>query len=159
MLSSEMLRPQGSKGLLKNFQDFLSLKKTPEDLQQNLYDFFLRTVFLKRPLFDGSITLVRKGLIPFHNRKTTVLHLNILLPCVLASGVPVKDIKTINVKMGTIGESLFSPPIGESYWEALNILTRGGAVIEEIHVEDGYVADYSPVIQEMIKGGKLLKLR
>ena len=149
MLSSEILRPQGSKGLLKNFQDFLSLKKTPEDLQQNLYDFILRTVFLKRPLFDGSITLVRKGLIPFHNRKTTN-KLNILLPCVLASGVPVKDIKTINVKMRTIGER---------YWEAFHILTRGGAVIEEIHFEDGYVADYSPVIQEMIKGGKLLKLR
>ena len=150
MLSSEILWPQGSKGLLKNFQDFLSLKKTPEDLQQNLYDCILRTDLLKPPLFEGSITLVRKGLIPFHNRKTTVLHLNILLPCVLASGVPVKDIKTIKVKMRRIGES---------YWEAFNILTRGGAVIEEIHVEDGYVADYSPVIQEMIKGGKLLKLR
>ena len=142
MFSSGLLRPQSSNGLLKNFRDFLSLAKTLEDLQQELY----QCILAKPSTYSlNCITLVRKGLLPFFNKEKT--DRDLILPCVLASGVPVKDIKTIKAKLWEATTT--------SDWESFDILTRGGAVIEEIR---GY-AVYSPVIHEMIKQGKLLKLR
>ena len=47
--------------------------------------------------------------------------------------------------------------IETSELESFRIMTRGGAVIQEIQCND--VADYSPTIREMIQEGKLLKFR
>ena len=145
MFSSGLLRPQSSNGLLKNFRDFLSLEKTVETLQQELYH-----CILAKPSTDSHnrITLVRKGLLSYFNTEKT--DRDLLLPCVLASRVPVKDIMTIKAKLWK--------KVTRSDWESFDILTREGAVIQEI---DGwlYGAAYSPVIHEMIKQGKLLKAR
>ena len=145
MFSSGLLRPQSSNGLLKNFRDCLSLQKTVETLQQELYH-----CILAKPSTDSHnrITLVRKGLLSFFNTEKT--DQDLLLPCVQASRVPVKDIKTIKAELWK--------KVTRSDWESFDILTREGAVIQEI---DGwlYGAAYSPVIHEMIKQGKLLKAR
>ena len=91
------------------------------------------------------ITLGRKDLLPFVKIKTVVDPV-LLLNCVLASGVPFKDIKTIKAKV---------LDTTTSNWESFDILTRGGAVIQEIQGE--YRADYSPTIREMIQEGKLFR--
>ena len=84
------------------------------------------------------ITLGRKDLLPFVKIKTVVDPV-LLLNCVLASGVPFKDIKTIKAKV---------LDTTTSNWESFDILTRGGAVIQELETSG---AEYSPVIQEIIK--------
>ena len=151
MFSSGLLRPQSSNGILKNFRDFLSLEKTLEDLQQELYHCILAKPSTDQ---DNRITLVRKGLFPFSNKE--IVDPDLLLPCVLASGVPVKDIKTIKVKLTRVEDWM---------WDVFSLLTSGGAVIEEIWCSpvsfSGVMtgAVYSPVIHEMIQQGKLLKLR
>ena len=144
MFSSGLLRPQSSNGLLKNFRDFLSLQKTVETLQQELYH-----CNLAKPSTDPDrhITLVRKGLFPFFNTEKT--DPDLLLPCVLASGVPVKDIKTIKAKLEGVDDWM---------WDVFSLLTSGGAIIQEIQCSNG-VAVYSPVIHEMIQQEKMLKLR
>ena len=143
---SGLLRPQSSNRLLKNFRDFLSLEKKLETLQQDLYH-----CILAKPSTDDeeSITLksFKKGLLSFVKTKT-IVDPDLLLPCVLASGVPVKDIKTITAQLKIITTS---------DWESFRIMTRGGAVIQEIKCE--FKADYSPTIDEMIQEGKLLKFR
>ena len=137
---SKLLRPQSSNRLLKNFRGFLSLKNKPETLQQDLYH-----CILAKQLNYFHINFINLG------RKSTEAKVDpdLLLPCVRASGVPVKDIKTIEAKR-------WFRFITTSDWESFHILTKKGAVIQEIET-DG--ADYSPVIKEMIKQGKLLKLR
>ena len=143
---SGLLRPQSSNPLLKNFRDFLSLEKNLETLQQDLYH-----CVLAKPSTDllKCITLksFRKGLLPFVKTKT-IVDPDFLLPCVLASGVPVKNIKTITAQLKFITTS---------DWESFRIMTRGGAVIQEIRCT--IEADYSPTIREMIQEGKLLKFR
>ena len=131
---------------MKNFRGFLSLEKKLETLQQELYH-----CILAKPSTDlrKCITLksFRKGLLPFVKTKT-IVDPDFLLPCVLASGVPVKNIKTITAQLGDITTS---------EWESFRIMTRGGAVIQEIQCR--IQADYSPTIYEMIQEGKLLKFR
>ena len=152
MFSSGLLRPQSSKGPLKNFQDFLSLKNKLEDLQQEVYQSVLAKS-VKPSTIDSYITLVRKGLLKIFN--TEKADPDLLLPCVLASGVPVKDIMTIKAKLWK--------KVTRSDWESFDILTREGAVIQEINEETWgqghYGTAYSSVIHEMIKQGKLLKAR
>ena len=135
---SGLLRPQSSNRLLKNFRDFLSLEKKLETLQQELYH-----CILAKPSTDPgqNITLesFRKGLLPFVKTKT-IVDPDLLLPCVLASGVPVKNIKIITAQLVVIITS---------HLESFRIMTRGGAVIQEIQCEDW--ANYSPTIHEMIQ--------
>ena len=140
---SGLLRPQSSNRLLKNFRDFLSLEKNLEALQQELYH-----CILAKPSTDSfnRITLIRKGFLPFIKKEKT--DRDLLLPCVLASGVPVKNIKTIKAPMLEIETSEL---------ESFRIMTIGGAVIQEIHWT--YRGVYSPVIHEMIQEGKLLQFR
>ena len=103
-----------------------------------------------------------KGLLPLAKTKT-IVDPDLLLPCVLDSGVPVRNIKTITAQL---------EDTTMSDWESFRIMTRGGAVIQEIQtggtvlssaeeIKYGhrFVADYSPTILEMIQEGKLLNLR
>ena len=143
IFSSGLLRPQSS-GLVKNFRDFISLENKLEDLQQELY----KCVLAKASTDTDYITLVRKGFLPFVKTKTRV-EPDFLLPCVLASGVPVRDVKRIKARV---------PRVTTSDWESLDILTREGAVIQKIHCRFSGVV-YSPTIHELIQQGKLLKLR
>ena len=143
---SGLLRPQSSNRLLKNFQGFLSLEQQLETLQQDLY----HCILAKPSTYpEKCITLksFRKGLLPFVKIKT-IVDPDLLLPCVLASGVPVKDIKTITDQL---------VDITTSDWESFRIMTRGGAVIQKIQCSRW--TDYSSTIREMIQEGKLLKFR
>ena len=148
MFSSGLLRPQISSGLVKNFQGFLSLKNKLEDLQQEVYQSVLAKSVKPSTDTDSYITL-GKGLLPYFNTET--VDANSLLPCVLVSGVPVKDIKTIKAKLRGVTTS--------SDWESFKILTNGGAVIQEIECGYDFGSAAPPVLQEMIQQKKLLKLR
>ena len=88
-----------------------------------------------------------KGLLPLAKTKT-IVDPDLLLPCVLDSGVPVRNIKTITAQLKYITTS---------DWESFRIMTRGGAVIQEIQCNAE--ADYSPTIHEMIQEGKLQEFR
>ena len=138
MFFSELLRPQSSNRLLRNFRGFLSLEKKLETLQQELYH-----CILAKPSTD------RGHCITLCSRNTEIeVDADLLLPCVLASGVPVKNIKTIKVILNEVTTS---------NWVSFDILTREGAVIQEIKSWDG--AAYSPVTLAMIQQGKLIKFR
>ena len=134
---------------MRNFQEFLSLKKKLECVQQELYHCLLA----KPSTYCSScITVVRKGLLqvfPFFKSETRISP-DLLLPCVLASGVPAKEIKIIKVT---------SKKITTSDWVALDILTTGGTVIQEVQSSGCDGAEYSPLIYKMMKQGKLLEFR
>ena len=127
--------------MLKNFRGFLSLNKKLEDLQQELYH-----CILSKPSTDPykCITLVRKG-----SNTETKVDPDLLLPCVHAMGVPVDDIETIKATLWR--------EVKTSDWESFEILTRRGAVIQEIRFR--YLAGCSPVIHDMIEQERLIKLR
>ena len=128
MFSSGLLRPQSSNHLLRNFRDFLSLEKKPETLQQELYQYILAKSSTKSNSLTKSfkhITLFRKG--PLSYFTTEKADPDLLLPCVLASGVPVKNIKRITAQPKNITTS---------NWESFRIMTRGGAVIQKIKCRD-----------------------
>ena len=144
MFCSGLLRPQSSNGLLKNFRDFLPLQKTVESLQQELYHCILAEHSTDS---YNRITVIRKGFFSFFNAEK--VDPDLLLPCVLASGVPVKDIKTIKAKLKEVKDWM---------WDVFSLLTSGGVVIEEIQ-PSLFGAVYSPVIHEMIQQEKLLKFR
>ena len=143
---SGLLRPQSSNRLLKNFRGFLSLEKKLETLQQDLYHCILAKSSTD---LQECITLksFRKGPLPFVKTKTMIDPV-LLLPCVLASGVPLRNIKTIKAQLHAVTTS---------DWESFRIMTRGGAVIQEISWDSMGV--YSPTIHEMIQEGKLLQFR
>ena len=75
-----------------------------------------------------------------------------LLACIAASGVPVNNIKKIQVRLWRISEK---------DWEAF--YTQSGALLMDIeqigfdHV--GVGADYSPRISEMMRSGRLTQFR
>ena len=91
---------------------------------------------------------LRKGSLPFFKTKTRI-DSTLLLPPVLAAGVPVKDMKTIRASL---------VEVTTSDWDCFHILTTHGAIIKEIIGYSG-ATHYSPVIHEMIEQGTLLKLR
>ena len=147
---SELLRKDDSSasGLLKNFQRFLKLTNSElDDCQQRLY-----TAVICRPrAFENySITLIRTD-----NTEVKVAA-EPLLSCVRGSRIPIRDIITIKAKL----------EIEDWMWDIFSLLTSGGAVIQEIQCKN-YLEEihciswavYSPVIHDLIKGRKLLKLR
>ena len=145
IFSSELLRKDGSSPLLSNFLRFLKLKKSEhDDRQQDLYTAVLcRPVRAKYDRDDNIITLTR-----IDNTEVKVTPDHPLLACVRQSRIPIRNIKTIKAELSEVKDWT---------WEVFNLLTSGGAVIEEIHCTDR--ADYSPVIHEIIQQGKLLNLR
>ena len=113
MFSSGLLRPQSSNRLLKNFRGFLFLEKKPYSLQQELYHCILAKS--STDLREGiTLKSFRKGLLPFVKTKT-IVDPDLLLPCVLASGVRVKSIKTITAQLKVITTS---------DWESFRIMTK-----------------------------------
>ena len=125
--------------MLKNFHNFLSLKKSEhDDRQQDLY-----TAVLSRPVTDryDIITLTRTD-----NTEVKV-DPEPLLSCVRGSRIPIRDIKTITATPWKVADWM---------WDVFSLLTSGGAVIQVIQC--GW-AVHSPVIPELIQQGKLLKLR
>ena len=158
IFSSELLRKDGSSGLLNNFHKFLSLKKSPDDRQQDLY-----TAVLCRPKsdrdrprnFSSILNLNRKRDITLTRTDNTEVKVAAepLLSCVRGSRIPIRDIKTIKAKLMGVKDWM---------WDVFSLLTSGGAVIEEIQCQCSgsvYCAIDSSVIHEMIQQGKLLELR
>ena len=137
---SELLQKNCSSRLTKNFHRLLKLKKSNDDCQQDLY----KAVIGKREDEDEDYSMT----FTLTDNTEVTLHPGPLLSCVSASKIPIRNIKTI--KKATLAE------VTTSDWNVVKILTREGAVIEELKC---YSAAYSPVIQEMIHQGKIKKLR
>ena len=140
IFSSELLRKDGSTSLLKNFPNFLKLKKSHDDCQQDLY-----TAVLCRPKEEDKDDHI---ILTLTDNTEVKVDPEPLLSCVRGSRVFIRDIKTIKAELGDVEEWI---------WDVFSILSSGGAVIQEIQCS--FVAVYSPTIHEMIQEGKLLKFR
>ena len=148
VLSSELLRTEGGGKLLQNFQRNILKVKSPHDLRQQLY-----SAILSRParLNDYDvITLTKVSTTTYEKEIQDQVEIKVpkspLIECVRETEI--NNIKTIEAQLYEVTES---------DWESFNIMTRGGAVIQEIQCR--YDVDYSPLIPEMIEEGKLVKLR
>ena len=131
--------------------------KSPHDLRQQLY-----SAILSRPAGDDDrdvITLTKVSTTTDEKEIQDEVEIKVpkspLIECVRETEI--NNIKTIEVQL----RSSSSYKVTESNWESFNIMTRGGAVIQEIQSRYGGViwTDYSPLIPEMIEEGKLVKLR
>ena len=147
VLFSELLRTEGGGKLLQNFQRNILKVKSPHDLRQQLY-----SVILSRPHKYGSITLTKVSTPTDEKEIQDQVEIKVpkspLIECV-------RETEINNIK--SIESELYK--VTDSDWESFNIMTRGGAVIQEIQsffYDDVY---YSPLIPEMIEEGKLVKLR
>ena len=123
--------------------------KSPKDHRQKLY-----SAILSRPADDDDdkwdvITLTKVSTTTDEKEIQDEVEIKVpkspLIECVRETEI--NNIKTIEAKL--LG-------VTESDWESFNIMTRGGAVIQEI---DSFSVSYSPLIPEMIEEGKLVKLR
>ena len=114
--------------------------KSPHDLRQQLY-----SVILSRPHKYGSITLTKVSTTTDEKEIQDEVEIKVpkspLIECVRETEI--NNIKTIEAQLYEVTES---------DWESFNIMTRGGAVIQEIQCGDW--THYSPLIPEMIEEGK-----
>ena len=123
--------------------------KSPHDLRQQLY-----SAILSRPTGDRDrfvITLTKVSTTADEKEIQDEVEIKVpaspLIECVRETEI--NNIKTIEAKLTRVTES---------DWESFNIMTRGGAVIQELLCEHNGLV-YSPLIPEMIEEGRLVKLR
>ena len=137
-----LTKKSNSESLLDNFRKCLGLSAdSSEDLLQGLYS-SLMTRTLENPRY--YITLVKHKFLPFIKNKIKIAP-SPLLACIAASGVPVNNIKKIQVRLERISEK---------DWEAFYL--QSGASIMDIYSGG---ADYSPRISEMLGSGRLTQFR
>ena len=123
--------------------------KSPHDLRQQLY-----SAILSRPADDNDewdvITLSKVSTTTDEKEIQDEVEIKVpkspLIECVRETEI--NNIKTVKAQLRKVTES---------DWESFNIMTRGGAVIQEI--QGGHDVYYSLLIPEMIEEGKLVKLR
>ena len=153
---SELLRAESTCKILKNFRSHVLNVNSLEEAVQQLYDSVIQKTgpeLYKRIGFSGYdtenvITLIYSDS-DFSYK--IMCRPETLLSCVRGSKIPIKKIKTIKAKLIIIKES---------DWESFKILTRNGAVIEEIlSTCRNNGAAYSSVIHELIQQRKLKKFR
>ena len=144
-----MTRKSNSESLLENFRNCLGLSAdSSEDLMQQLYS-SLMTRNSKDPRY--YIALVKHKFLPLPKNKIKI-DPRPFLNCISASGVPlnnIKKIQAINIKK----------KISEKDWEAFNIQTLTGTVLQ-VQVS-GLLprAAYSPRIYEMLQSSRLTQFR
>ena len=141
-----LARKSKSESLLENFRNSLGLSgDSSEDLMQQLYS-SLMTRNLKDP--EYYILLVKHKFLPLPKNKIKI-DPRPFLNCIFASGVPLNNIKEIQVRLMVISEKV---------WEAFFIQTLTGTVLQ-VHVGDYGSADYSPRIYEMLQSSRLTQFR
>ena len=141
-----LTKKSNSGSLLDNFRKCLGLSADSlEDLLQELYSSLMKRT-LENP--GEYITLVKHKFLPFIKNK---VNLSPLLACITASGVPVNNIKKIQVRLQRISEK---------DWEAF-YLQSGASVmdIEQTGDISGDSADYSPRISELLGSGRMTQFR
>ena len=126
--------------------------KSPHDLRQQLYSAILSRPADEYDVWD-VITLTKVSTTTDEKEIQDEVEIKVpkspLIECVRETEI--NNIKTIEAKLYEVTES---------DWESFNIMTRGGAVIQEIDSRyHDYWIHYSPLIPEMIEEGKLVKLR
>ena len=137
-----LTKKSNSESLLDNFRKCLGLSAdSSEDLLQELYS-SLMTRTLEDP--EYYVTLIKHKFLPFIKNKVNP---SPLLACIAASGVPVNNIKKIQVRLEMISEK---------DWETLYL--QSGASLLDIE-QIGLYADYSPRIPEMLRSGRLTQFR
>ena len=138
---SELLRKSPG-NLLRNFlRHVLEMKSVKEELQQKVYKEVMRRQ--DNAEYYLILTLLDNTEIKISPRP--------LLACIAASGVPVNNIKKIQVRL---------EKISEKDWDAL-YLQSGASVLDIVQTGRYYGngADYSPRISEMLGSGRLTKFR
>ena len=66
-----------------------------------------------------------------------------LLSCVRSSQIPIRNIKSVKVKMNYVCRS---------DWAALQVLCKGGVLVDEVEALQG--VEYSPLIIDIIQRGR-----
>ena len=139
-----LTKKSNSESLLDNFRKCLGLSAdSSEDLLQELYS-SLMTRTLENP--KEYIALVKHKFLPFIKNKIKIAP-SPLLACIAASGVPVNNIKKIQVRL---------LKISEKDWEVF-YLQSGASLMDIEQIRGG--ADYSPRISEMLRSGRLTQFR
>ena len=150
MSSSELLRKNPG-NLLRNFLHHVLEMKSGEELQQRVYNVFLRRPIENEDNSSFYLEILSKEtliLTLFNNTEIKIYRHSLLLNCITASGVPLNNIKEIQAR-------LRSGVISEKEWEAFHIQTLTGTVLQ---VQVGR-ADYSPRIYEMLQSSRLTQFR
>ena len=139
--SSELLRKSPG-NLLQNFLRHVLETKSEEELQQKVYNAVMRRSY-------GSLTLTL-----LDNNRIGVDNA-LLVACIIVSGVPVNNVKSIEVN---------TQEISEKDWEAYYLQSQTGTLIDIAHhFEMDYEmnnvayakAEYSPRIYEMLQSDRL----
>ena len=134
-----LTKKSNSESLLDNFRKCLGLSAdSSEDLLQELYS-SLMTRTLENP--EYNIALVKHKFPPFIKNKVNP---SPLLECIAASGVPVNNIKKIQVRM---------EEISEKDWEAFYLQSGASLIFQTEYCK------YSPRIYEMMRSGRLTQFR
>ena len=140
MSSSELLRKSPG-NLLLNFLGHVLKMKSGEKLLQRVYNAVLR-----KPIEDEDNVLTLTLL----NNTEIKIYSTLLLDCVTASRVPLNNIKEIQARL---------EEISEKDWEAFNIQTLTGSVLQVQVVGRYSDVAYSPRIYEMLQSSRLTQFR
>ena len=136
-----LTKKSNSESLLDNFRKCLGLSAdSSEDLLQELYS-SLMTRTLEDP--EEYVALVQQKFLPFIKNKIKISP-RPLLACIAASGVPVNNIKKIQVRM---------EEISEKDWEAFYLQSGASLIFQTEYCK------YSPRIYEMMRSGRLTQFR
>ena len=143
-LSSSELLSKSPGNLLRNFLRHVLEMKSGEELQQRVYDAVLRkSIEYNYNYYDvPALTLL--------NNTEIKTDPSPLLHCISASGVPLNNINEIQASLNRIREK---------DWEAFNIQTLTGSVLQ-VQVVGRYCnVAYSPRIYEMLQSSRLTSFR
>ena len=134
-----LTKKSNSESLLDNFRECLGLSgDSSEDFLQEFYS-SLMTRTLEDP--EEYVALVKHKFLPFIKNKVNP---SPLLECIAASGVPVNNIKKIQVRM---------EEISEKDWEAFYLQSGASLIFQTEYCK------YSPRIYEMMRSGRLTQFR
>ena len=127
---------------MKNFRSIVLNNASSEETQQKIYS------ALMRGIRAGPLQLPAKSLTftTLNNTEVTVDH-EPLLSCVRSSQIPIRNIKSVSVRMSSVCRS---------DWAALQVLFKGGVLLNEVVVTHN--ADYSPLIIDIIESGRSFRL-
>ena len=126
---------------MKNFRSIVLNNASSEETQQEIYSALMRGIRV------GHLQLPAQSLTftTLNNTEVTVDH-EPLLSCVRSSQIPIRNIKSVSVRMSSVCRS---------DWAALQVLFKGGVLLNEVVAD---YADYSPLIIEIIESGRSFRL-
>ena len=117
---------------MKNFRSIVLNNTSSKQTLQELYSALMRRP-QERPAQSLIFTTLNK--IQFTDQEP-------LLSCIRSSQIPIKNVKSVSVRMNFVYRS---------NWAALEVLCKGGVLVDKVEVIQD--TDYSPLIIDIIQRG------